>query len=63
LDLTEVDMSAATNLVEAPDIASSEGKLDRPEKTKISAKYLLCGALAVVLLARSYWKELATNGG
>ena len=49
-------MSAATNLVEAPDLASSEGKLDRPEKTKISAKYLLYGALAVVLLASvCYW--------
>jgi membrane fusion protein, multidrug efflux system len=49
-------MSAATNVVEAPDAASSEDKLDMPAKAKISKKYLLYGALAVLLVAGfSYW--------
>ena len=49
-------MSAATSVVEAPDVASSEGKLDRPEKIKISAKYLLYGTLAILLFAAlCYW--------
>jgi membrane fusion protein, multidrug efflux system len=46
-------MSAATNVVEVPDTASSEGK---PAKARISRKYLLYGVFGVLLVAGlCYW--------
>jgi membrane fusion protein (multidrug efflux system) len=49
-------MSAATNVVEVPDTASSEGKADKPAKAKISRKYLLYGVFGVLLVTGlCYW--------
>ena len=46
-------MSAATNVVEVPDTASSE---DKPAKARISRKYLLYGVFGVLLVAGlCYW--------
>jgi membrane fusion protein (multidrug efflux system) len=49
-------MSAATNVVEVPDTASSEGKPDEPAKARISRKHLLYGVFGVLLVAGlCYW--------